>query len=103
MSVPWHHYAYAHAWDNDYANETRADLSCEPNRGRAANPIFILNHFLTAPAAMRSLAEMINHDPFFLERARRCEREAMQIPSFVAVDFYEIGDLFSVVDTLNGL
>lgn len=103
VTLPWYHYAYAYAWDNDYANETPADLDCVPNRGTGEEPIFVLNHFLTAPIAMRSLAEMINHDPFFIERVRECEREAGQLPNFITVDFYDIGDLFSVVDAMNGL
>ncbi len=103
VSLPWHHYAYAYAWDNDYANMTPADLDCAVNRGSAGNSVFILNHFLTAPIAMRSLAEMVNYNPFFLDQARRCQTESGRLPNFVTVDFYDIGDLFSVVDTLNGI
>ncbi|MCZ7677486.1 MAG: hypothetical protein M5U28_01395 [Sandaracinaceae bacterium] len=102
VSLPWYHYAYAYAWDNDYANEMPSDLDCVPNRGTGSEPVFVLNHFLTAPIAMRSLAEMINHDPFFLDRVRRCQTETGQLPNFITVDFYDIGDLFSVVDTMNG-
>ncbi|HBQ12188.1 MAG TPA: hypothetical protein DEF51_13890 [Myxococcales bacterium] len=103
VSLDWHHHAYAYAWDNDYANETPEDLDCAPNRGTGEESIFVLNHFLTAPVAMRSLAEQVNHDPFFTERVERCVAERGQAPNFVTVDFYEIGDLFSVVDALNGL
>ena len=46
---------------------------------------------------------MVNHDPFFIEHVRRCEAEAGQLPNFVTVDFYEIGDVFRVVDSLNGV
>lgn len=102
-TLAWYHHAYSYAWDNDYANETPDDLGCEPHRGSGESSIFILNHFLTAPIAMRSLAEMVNHDPFFIEHVRRCEREAGQLPNFVTVDFYDVGDLFAVVDALNGL
>lgn len=102
VTLPWHHYAYAYAWDTPYAARTPEELRCTVGRGTGEEPIFILNHFLTAPIAMASLAEMVNHDPFFLEQARRCEREAGQLPNFVTVDFHDIGDLFSVVDALNG-
>lgn len=103
VTLPWYHHAYSYGWDNDYANTTPADLDCVPNRGSGDNDVFILNHFLTAPVAMPSLAEMINHDPFFIERARACETEAGQLPNFITVDFYEVGDLFAVVDALNGV
>ncbi len=102
VSLPWYHYAYAYAWDNDYANRMPSDLNCDVNRGSGDNSIFILNHFLTAPFAMRSLAEMVNYDPFFLEQAQRCQTESGQLPNFPTVDFYDVGDLFEVVDTLNG-
>jgi hypothetical protein len=103
VTLPWHHHAYTYGWDNPYAAETPDDLRCHPNRGSGDNAIFILNHFLTAPIASPDLAEMINHDPFLTEQVRRCQEEAQQLPNFVTVDFYEIGDLFSVVDALNGL
>lgn len=103
VALPWHHYAYAYAWDNPYSNQVPDDLRCAPGRGSSDSSLFILNHFLTAPVAMRSLAEMVNHDPFFTEHVRRCESEAGQLPNFVTVDFYEIGDVFRVVDSLNGV
>ncbi len=99
----WLHPAYEHAWDNDYANETADDLDCVANRGEDTNDLFLLNHFLTRPIAMRSLAEEINHDPFFTERVDRCVTEVGRAPNLVAVDFYDVGDLFTVVDHLNGL
>ena len=103
VSLPWYHYAYACAWDNPYHAETPAELSCSLGRGSRNHSIFILNHFLTAPVAMRSLAEMINHQPFLGDQARRCQTETGQLPNFVTVDFYDVGDLFEVVDDLNGV
>ncbi len=102
VTLPWYHYAYAYAWDNDYHNETPSDFDCVPNRGTGDEPIFVLNHFLTNPIAMRSLAEMVNHDPFFIDRVRQCQTETGQLPNFITVDFYDVGDLFSVVETMNG-
>jgi len=101
VTEPWHHHAYTVGWDNPYAAEAPEDLSCRPNRGDADNDLFILNHFLTAPVAMRSLAVMVNHQPLFGDQVARCEAEAGQLPNFVTVDFYEVGDLFEVVDALN--
>lgn len=45
---------------------------------------------------------VLNYNPLFIERARQCEEEGDALPNFVAVDFYDIGDLFEVVDALNG-
>lgn len=103
VTLPWHHHAWTHGFDNDFSNETPSDLNCDVNRGDGDNALYILNHFLTAPVAMRSLAEMINHDPLFIEQAERCRDERGRIPNFVTVDFYDVGDLFAVVDRLNGV
>ena len=42
------------------------------------------------------------YDPL-LKRARECQRIRHHLPNLVAVDFYRRGDLFRVVDTLNGV
>ena len=38
-----------------------------------------------------------------LPELRRCTKERGQLPNFVAVNFYNEGDLFSAVDKLNGV
>jgi len=49
------------------------------------------------------LANQVNHNPLFIDRALECEAFHDHIPNFVTVDFYEIGDLAAVVDELNGV
>ena len=102
-TLPWHHFSYDYAWENPYAADTPAALSCAEDRGSRTRSLWIFNHFLTAPLASRPLAEMINHDPFFSDRVATCRTDAgSDLPNFVTVDFYDIGDVFSVVDALNG-
>ena len=101
--IDWYMSAYDdHVWDNDYAAMTNADFDCAANRGSTENPIFVLNHFLTAPLASRMLADMVNHDPELSAHVDRCTTEAGRAPTFVALDFYDDSDLFEVVDRLNG-
>jgi hypothetical protein len=50
-----------------------------------------------------SNATRVNARGVLLKRARQCQRERGLLPNFVAVDFYDRGDLMGVVDTLNGL
>ena len=45
----------------------------------------------------------MNAYDFLLGRARDCARERNHVPNIIAVDFYRTGDLFRVVQTLNGL
>ncbi len=61
----------------------------------------MLNHFLGDPVAGIDLAERVNHDPMLLDRARRCMAESGHLPNFLAVDFYDVGDVFAVTDALN--
>lgn len=100
---PWLHALWAHAFETHYAADRPTAFSCAMNRGEATNPLFIFNHFLTAPVASPQLADMVNHNPSFLARARECATVRGHLPNFVTVDFYETGDLFSVVRSLNGL
>lgn len=101
---PWHLYSYDWAWENPYAADTPADLSCREDRGDRDRSLWIFNHFLTNPVASPELAEMINHDPFFTERVSGCRADAGgDLPNFVTVDFYDLGDVLSVVDALNGV
>jgi hypothetical protein len=102
-TLPWHLYSYDYAWENPYAATTPDTLSCAQDRGERTRSLWIFNHFLTAPVARPDLAEMINHDPFFTDRVAACRADAAgDLPNFVTVDFYDIGDVLPVVDALNG-
>ena len=80
-------------------DELVAPDSCRPLRGRADAPLFQFNHWVT-PASL-SASRVANTTAVLGERAQRCHDERGLLPNLVAVDFYERGDLFGVVDTLN--
>jgi hypothetical protein len=111
--IPWYHLAYQHALQetpyrftsaSELTDPARLDASCRPNRGPASAPLFLLNNWVdTSPAPRPSLAEIVNAHQALLARARTCERLRKRIPNLVAVDFYRRGDVFGVVDALNGL
>jgi hypothetical protein len=61
--------------------------------------LFLLNHWVTPPS--QEAAAEANSKDVLLGRAERCGRERGQPVNLVAVDFYETGDLFGVVDELN--
>jgi hypothetical protein len=78
--------------------------SCRANRGRAGSPLFLVNHWITTdPVPRPSNASAVNAREPLLRRAQGCERIRDHVPSLLAVDFYRRGDLFDVVDTLNGV
>ncbi len=99
----WYMNVWAHAFDNPYAAETVDEMTCDGGRGDDANPLFILNHFLSAPLAQPDTAPTVNANPFLVDRARMCMTARAHLPNFVTVDFYDQGDLFDAVAQLNGL
>ena len=77
------------------------DFDCEVLRGSPDNPMFLLNHFLTAPVASRSLAEQANTEASLVNHIERCEAFWDHPVNAVSVDFYDIGNTLEVVADLN--
>jgi hypothetical protein len=113
-AAPWYHLAYGRITEETpYAfgrtrgltEPRRLRASCRPNRGPAAGaPLFLLNHWVTTdPLPRPSDAATVNAYGPLLRRARTCRRTRGHLPNLVAVNFYRRGDVFRVVDTLNGV
>src|SRR5262249_18750126 len=102
--VPWLYPAWASMQETPYSFHKPSDFSCRPNRGPASAPFFQINNWIeTTPAPKPSNAEIVNAYDALLARARECRTERHRLPNILAVDFYDVGDLFGVVRTLNGL
>jgi hypothetical protein len=111
--APWYRPAFqAIVQDTPYTFKkaalltTTKDLpaSCERNRGPASAPTLLVNHWVsTDPAPKPSDARRVNAYAPLLARARECARLRGRTPNLLAVNFYREGDLFRVVDTLNGV
>jgi hypothetical protein len=111
--APWYHSAYDNITEETpYAfkkvtqltDPDKLDRSCEPNRGSEGAPVFLVNHWITTdPVPLPSNASKVNaYDPL-LRRARDCRRIRDHLTNLLSVNFYLRGDLFKVVDRLNGL
>jgi hypothetical protein len=87
-------------WENGYAAKTVGDFAC--NRRYGVKPVFTLNHFLTDPLGAPHLAKKANTKANIVAHAQRCEREIGLKPTFISVDWYELGDVFDAVRELNG-
>jgi hypothetical protein len=111
--APWYHLAYdgiteetPYAFGKVVQLTSPADLavSCAANRGAAGSPIFLLNHWITTdPLPLPSQASEVNAYDALLKRARDCQRIRKQLPNLVAVNYYLRGEVFRVVDKLNGV
>jgi hypothetical protein len=111
--APWYHSAYdSITEETPYAfkkvaqltDPDKLDASCKPNRGPEGAPVFLVNHWITTdPVPLPSNASRVNaYDPL-LARAKDCEQVRRHLTNLVSVNFYLRGDLFKVVDALNGL
>ena len=95
---------FAFARTNELIDSGILQASCRPNRGPAGAPLFLINHWInTDPLPRPGNGAIVNAYEPLLRRARTCQRIRGQPVNLLAVDFYERGDVFEVVDTLNGL
>lgn len=99
----WFHRVWDLAWDTPFSFTSLDSFSCEHNRGEVDHPLFLLNHWLSNDAGLpaASMASQANAADVLLARVAQCERSMRRTPTFIAVDFYEQGDLFEVVQMLN--
>jgi hypothetical protein len=101
--VDWYLPASEFIQDTPFRVMQPGQFSCELGRGEATNPIFALNHWLTASFPSRPDASEINQFDFLYQRALRCEAARERRVNLVIVNFYSLGDAKLVVDVLNGV
>jgi len=99
---PWLLQGFDWVQDTPFFFRRPADFTCHRNRGRLDAPLFLVNHWITDPRAEVTNATIVNARQVLLPRVLRCQEERGMLPNFVAVDFYDRGDLLDVIDTLNG-
>jgi hypothetical protein len=112
-AAPWYRLAYRRATEETpytfrkvaLLNEPEnLEKSCRPNRGPEEAPLFLINHWIsTDPVPRPSDAAKVNAYDRLLARVRECRRVRDHRANLVAVNFYREGDVFRVVDTLNGV
>lgn len=100
---PWLLPGFELTQDTPYTNPTLAGMSCTLQRGSPDNSLLLINAWLAGFSSLVTDAQKVNRVSFLGPYTRRCERERGQIPNFVAVNFWNEGNVFKVVDNLNGL
>jgi hypothetical protein len=112
-AAPWYRLVYKTATQEtpytftkvrQLTDKAELPASCRPNRGPASAPLFLVNHWIsTDPIPLPSDASKVNAERPLLQRMRECEHIRHHMANLVAVNFYKRGDLFKVVDILNGV
>lgn len=99
----WMHHIWEIGWDTPYEFSSIDDFNCDHNRGTRSGELFLINHWVSDPLPDPDHAGEVNQYATLIERVEECEERWERLPTFVAVDFYDVGDLFEVVDVLNGV
>ena len=99
---PYLHQGFDLVQDTGYTYASVDDFDCAPNRGSKDADLFLVNHWLASFTALVSNAQKANTQAVLGDRVRTCQDERGQIPNFVAVNWYDQGDLLQVVNELNG-
>jgi hypothetical protein len=102
-AAPWLVNRFDLTQETPYTFPTVDDFTCAPNRGPSDAPLFQLNHWLSGFSSLVTNAELVNQREVLLTRAQQCEQERGQLPNFVAVNYVALGDVYEVVDVLNGV
>ncbi len=88
-------------FDNPYTAESRNDFQCTVNRGSIDHDLFLLNHFITIINPRFDSAHVVNSKASLLQHINDCKVSSNRLPNFIYNDFYEVGDIISVSDSLN--
>jgi hypothetical protein len=97
------HAAWELWMDTPYSFADPSEFSCELNRGSADNELFLVNHWIGNPLPDPTASAEVNVAAVLEARARACAERWGRTVNFLGVDFYDRGDLFPVVDRLNGI
>lgn len=100
---PWLLKAWDWIQDTPYDSPNQAALSCTLNRGSASDTLLLINNIINRFATRVSDSERINAYSTLMPYVQRCQQERGTLPNFVAVDYYDKGDVLRVVNELNGV
>ncbi len=99
----WLHHVWDLGWDTPFGFESIDEFNCEHNRGTQEGDLFLINHWILDPLPRPANASEVNDYEVLMDRVEECEEKWDRWPTYIAVDFYDDGDIFEVVDVLNGV
>ncbi len=103
-SKAWQHQQYDYGFENPYSNKSLKKYNCELKpQADTSKALYIFNHFLTGTFARRSKNRKANTYDLLMNRVKQCQEVVGKRINFLTVDWYHWGDLFKVVDELNGI
>jgi hypothetical protein len=100
----WYHYAWDYCVETNYTVDNINDFNNDFNRGDSINDLFIFNHFVTDPTlgiGVINTAAVVNEYAFLMPRIQQHYSEKLKFPNFVTIDFHDLGEGKTIVDSLN--
>ena len=101
--APWLVNGFEFVQETPYTFPTVGSFTCDENRGPSDAPLLQINHWLSGFTSLVSNAQLANTADVLGGRAEQCRDERGTQPTFVAVNYADIGDLIAVVNRLNGV
>tara|TARA_B110000495_G_C22924056_1_gene539947 strand:- start:613 stop:1059 length:447 start_codon:yes stop_codon:yes gene_type:complete len=103
VDYPMIHDFLVHSWTTDYSEDDTDDMTCEVLRGDGQQPVWHLNNWLSNSVGLSdpNRAAETNDYEFLLNRALDCWEFHDSRPTFIAVDWWEDGDVVAVARTIN--
>jgi hypothetical protein len=100
---PWIHDFLTHSWTTNFAEENTEDMNCDPLRGDPEQEVFHMNNWLSGPLGLSdpSRGDEANNVDFLIERATECWVQHGKRPTFIAVDWWEDGDVVAAALAIN--
>ncbi len=100
---PWYHHGDDVITDTPFRFRSVEDLTCEHGRGDPDAPLLLANHWLDTGAPTPANGRAANTAEVLDEQIEECREERGRAPNIIAVDWYDIGSLFEVINELNGI
>ena len=103
QSYPWLHDFGEFGWTTDYAEDNAEDMECTVHRGDGTQPVWHLNNWLKSMFGVADpyRSGEVNDYDFLLNRSIECWEIMDDRPTFIAVDYWEDGEITNVTITLN--
>jgi hypothetical protein len=106
-SIPWYLQGFDLTMETPYtfhsADELAAPTSCAVNRGGTGKPFFQLNNWVEKLPRSPRTADKVNSFKFLIKRARLCEKLRHALPTLLAVDYSNEGNVVQAAQVLNGI
>lgn len=99
----WDANGFSWIQDTPLGAKKPSQFSCKLNRGRASNPLLMMNNWADIFPPRPSPNVPLVKRSFILKRARQCDRQRGMLPNLILTDYYDRGDVIGAVNELNGV